>query len=79
MSLALLLALPFIGSVVAASLPANARNTAATWAAAVSLACAAWLASMFPAVRDGLSVKGTLYALPFYAESSMTYYRTDLF
>lgn len=34
---------------------------------------------VFPAVRDGLSVKGTLYALPFYAESSMTYYRTDLF
>jgi len=30
-------------------------------------------------VRDGLSVKGTLFALPFYAESSMTYYRTDLF
>jgi sorbitol/mannitol transport system substrate-binding protein len=30
-------------------------------------------------VREGLSVKGTLYALPFYAESSITYYRTDLF
>ena len=34
---------------------------------------------VFPAVREGLSAKGTLYALPFYAESSMTYYRTDLF
>ena len=34
---------------------------------------------VFPSVRDGLSVKGTLFALPFYAESSMTYYRTDLF
>ena len=34
---------------------------------------------VFHSVRDGLSVKGTLYALPFYAESSMTYYRTDLF
>ena len=34
---------------------------------------------VFPSVRDGLSVKGQLYALPFYAESSMTYYRTDLF
>ena len=53
MSLALLLALPFIGSVVAALLPANARNTAATWAAAVAFTCAAGLASMFPAVRDG--------------------------
>lgn len=30
-------------------------------------------------VRKGLSYKNTLYALPFYAESSMTYYRTDLF
>jgi sorbitol/mannitol transport system substrate-binding protein len=34
---------------------------------------------IFPSVRDGLSVDGTLYALPFYAESSMTYYRSDLF
>lgn len=30
-------------------------------------------------VRDGLSVDGTLYALPFYAESSMMYYRADVF
>ncbi|QTP58475.1 sugar ABC transporter substrate-binding protein [Billgrantia antri] len=30
-------------------------------------------------VRDGLSHEGKLYALPFYAESSMLYYRTDLF
>ncbi|EIK97076.1 putative ABC transporter mannitol-binding protein [Pseudomonas sp. M47T1] len=37
------------------------------------------LDDVFPSVRDGLSVNGTLYALPFYAESSMTYYRTDLF
>ncbi|AKA24550.1 sugar ABC transporter substrate-binding protein [Pseudomonas chlororaphis] len=37
------------------------------------------LEDIFPAVREGLSAKGTLYALPFYAESSMTYYRTDLF
>ncbi|WP_120995286.1 ABC transporter substrate-binding protein [Stutzerimonas urumqiensis] len=34
---------------------------------------------VFPSVREGLSVDGTLYALPFYAESSMTYYRKDLF
>lgn len=34
---------------------------------------------IFPAVMNGLSVKGNLYALPFYAESSMTYYRKDLF
>ncbi|WP_408633633.1 ABC transporter substrate-binding protein [Pseudomonas massiliensis] len=37
------------------------------------------LDDVFPSVREGLSVGGTLYALPFYAESSITYYRTDLF
>ncbi|WP_116652623.1 ABC transporter substrate-binding protein [Pelagibacterium sediminicola] len=30
-------------------------------------------------VRNGLSVDGSLYAVPFYAESSFTFYRTDLF
>lgn len=30
-------------------------------------------------VREVLTVEGSLYALPFYSESSMTYYRTDLF
>jgi sorbitol/mannitol transport system substrate-binding protein len=30
-------------------------------------------------VRDALSYQGRLYALPLYAESSMTFYRTDLF
>lgn len=34
---------------------------------------------IFPAVRKGLSVAGQLYALPFYGESTLTYYRTDLF
>jgi sorbitol/mannitol transport system substrate-binding protein len=34
---------------------------------------------IFPSVRAGLSYQKTLYALPFYAESSMTYYRKDLF
>ena len=53
MSLALLVALPFAGSVVAALLPANARNLAASWAAAVALACAVQIAWLYPAVRDG--------------------------
>ena len=30
-------------------------------------------------IRDGASANGNLYALPFYAESSLTYYRKDLF
>ena len=34
---------------------------------------------ILPAIRGGLSVDGTLYAAPFYGESSMVMYRTDLF
>lgn len=34
---------------------------------------------IFPTVRSGLSYHHKLYALPFYAESSVTYYRKDLF
>jgi sorbitol/mannitol transport system substrate-binding protein len=34
---------------------------------------------IIPSVRQGLSLNGTLYALPFYGESTVTYYRTDLF
>jgi len=36
-------------------------------------------ADLLPTVRDGLSQGGKLFAVPFYAESSMTYYRRDLF
>ncbi len=34
---------------------------------------------LLPAIRDGLSYKGKLYAAPFYGESSMVMYRKDLF
>ncbi|MGH7121513.1 MAG: ABC transporter substrate-binding protein [Acetobacteraceae bacterium] len=34
---------------------------------------------LFASVRGALSYDGKLYAVPFYAESSFTYYRTDLF
>jgi sorbitol/mannitol transport system substrate-binding protein len=37
------------------------------------------LADIIPSVRQGLSVNEKLYALPFYGESTVTYYRTDLF
>ncbi|MEH2395783.1 MAG: extracellular solute-binding protein [Nostoc sp.] len=30
-------------------------------------------------IREGLSNNGKLYAVPFYGESSMLYYRKDLF
>ena len=33
---------------------------------------------ILPAMRGGLSHEGTLYAAPFYGESSMVMYRTDL-
>ncbi|WP_299560336.1 sugar ABC transporter substrate-binding protein [uncultured Sulfitobacter sp.] len=33
---------------------------------------------ILPAMREGLSYDGTLYAAPFYGESSMIMYRTDL-
>ena len=33
---------------------------------------------ILPAMRNGLSYEGTMYAAPFYGESSMVMYRTDL-
>jgi sorbitol/mannitol transport system substrate-binding protein len=36
-------------------------------------------ADLIPSVVSGLSYDGKLYAVPFYAESSFTYYRKDLF
>ena len=36
-------------------------------------------ADLIPQVRAGLSVDGKMYAAPFYAESSLTFYRKDLF
>lgn len=33
---------------------------------------------ILPAMRDGLSYEGTMFAAPFYGESSMIMYRTDL-
>lgn len=37
------------------------------------------LQDVLPTVRQGLSYNKELYAVPFYAESSMTFYRKDLF
>ncbi len=36
------------------------------------------LDDVIPGIRDGLTVDGKVYAAPFYAESSMIMYRTDL-
>jgi sorbitol/mannitol transport system substrate-binding protein len=37
------------------------------------------VADLLPKIRDAVSVGGKLYAAPFYGESSMMMYRTDLF
>jgi sorbitol/mannitol transport system substrate-binding protein len=37
------------------------------------------LADIFPSITAGLTYEDGLYALPFYGESAMTFYRTDLF
>jgi sorbitol/mannitol transport system substrate-binding protein len=37
------------------------------------------IGDVLESVRSGLSYDGKLYSLPFYAESTMTFYRTDLF
>ena len=34
---------------------------------------------LIPVMKEGLSADGKLYALPFYGETSMTFYRKDLF
>lgn len=49
------------------------------WLAEVQPAADYDVNDILPAVRAGLTVNDRIYALPFYAESVMTYYRTDLF
>ncbi|GAB7129311.1 sugar ABC transporter substrate-binding protein [Silvimonas sp. JCM 19000] len=49
------------------------------WLSPLDLPASYDLNDVIKTVRDGLSLKGKLYAVPFYAESSMTYYRKDLF
>ncbi len=61
---ALLIALPFIGAALAALLPANARNAESTLAAVVSIAAAAWLATLFPEVQDGGVIRHDIAWLP---------------
>jgi len=64
MTLALLIALPFLGSVVAALLPPNARNAESTLAGALSVAAAVRVATLFPQVRDGGVVREQIAWLP---------------
>ena len=51
---------------------------AAGWIEPLNFGAAYDVDDMLPAIRDGLSHNGTLYAAPFYGESSMVMYRKDL-
>jgi multicomponent K+:H+ antiporter subunit A len=66
MLLALIVLLPFAGSVLAAFLPANARNAEAWLAGAVAVACVVMLVIEYDAVVDGGVVRASLAWLPQY-------------
>jgi multicomponent K+:H+ antiporter subunit A len=64
MALALLVALPFVGSVVAALLPANARNAESTWAGLVTVVCVLQAAMLFPSISGGGVIRQEILWLP---------------
>lgn len=64
MSLILLIILPFVGSLVAAVLPANARNTESTLAGLIALFCTVQTALYFPEIADGGVLRQELTWLP---------------
>jgi multicomponent K+:H+ antiporter subunit A len=63
-SLFLLVALPFLGSLIAALLPANARNAESTLAGAIALFCAVQAALYFPEVAAGGVIREEWLWLP---------------
>ena len=64
MTLALILLLPFVGSICAALLPSNARNAEAWLAGAFTLASAALLVVIYPQVAAGGVVRAALPWIP---------------
>ncbi len=64
MPLISLILLPFIGSLLAAVLPANARNTESTLAGIIALACAIQAAMFFPEIANGGVIRQELVWLP---------------
>lgn len=58
------MALPFVGSLLAALLPAHARNAAAWLAGSVALADLAMVAAVYPAVVDGHVIRHAITWLP---------------
>jgi len=63
-SLIFLVALPFLGSLLAALLPANARNTESTLAGAIALFCTVQAAMYFPEVAAGGVIRQEFVWLP---------------
>ena len=64
MALVLLISLPFLGSLLAALLPANARNTESTLAGVIALVCAVLVALSFPDIADGGVLRHEIIWLP---------------
>ena len=64
MPLITLILLPFIGSLLAAVLPANARNTESTLAGLIALFCTVQVALYFPEIADGGVIRQELAWLP---------------
>jgi NADH:ubiquinone oxidoreductase subunit 5 (chain L)/Multisubunit Na+/H+ antiporter, MnhA subunit len=71
MLLTLIVLLPFLGSVCAALLPANARNAESWLSGVVTVACMALVASLYPQVADGEVVRAIIPWLPQYG---LTFY-----
>ena len=63
-TLAVIVLLPFVGSLAAAFLPSHARNAAAWLSAVTALACVALLAGLWPAVASGEIVRCTIPWVP---------------
>ncbi|MGE8376062.1 MAG: monovalent cation/H+ antiporter subunit A, partial [Diaphorobacter nitroreducens] len=64
MPLTLLILLPFVGSLLAAVLPANARNTESTLAGLVALFCTVQTALYFPQIAEAGVLREEITWLP---------------
>ncbi|NLG76645.1 MAG: monovalent cation/H+ antiporter subunit A [Xanthomonadaceae bacterium] len=64
MSLGLIVLLPFLGSVIAAFLPSNARNAEAWLAGLVAVTCAVLVADCYPEVASGEVIRFDVPWLP---------------
>lgn len=64
MPLITLILLPFVGSLLAAVLPANARNTESTLAGIIALVCTVQAALLFPEVANGGVIRQEIEWLP---------------